>query len=135
LSLPTILITAEGSEKVAVEAFRLGVQDYLPKPIDPELLAQTIARSLSQSRLRREKEFLTAQLKDQVALQIVLSRVGRSVTSSLNLDEVLRRIVEASVLLTHAEEGFLALLDEGSGQLYLRAVKNITKTRSPSACR
>jgi diguanylate cyclase (GGDEF)-like protein/PAS domain S-box-containing protein len=51
------------------------------------------------------------------------------VTSSLNLDEVLRRIVEASVLLTHAEEGFLALLDEGSGQLYLRAVKNIAEDK------
>ena len=41
------------------------------------------------------------------------------------MDDVLRRIVEAGVLLTRADEGFLALLDHASGQLYLRAVKNI----------
>jgi diguanylate cyclase (GGDEF)-like protein len=60
----------------------------------------------------------------------VLARIGQSLTSTLELDEVLRRIVEAGVLLTQAEEGFLALLDEDSDQLYLRAVKNIDQTRS-----
>jgi len=130
LSVPTILITAEGSEHIAAEAFRLGVQDYLPKPIEADKLSKTISRVLTQSRLRRDKELLTQQLQEQLAQQAVLSRVGQSVTSSLNLDEVLRRIVEASVLLTHAEEGFLALLDEASGQLYLRAAKNIDQEKS-----
>jgi diguanylate cyclase (GGDEF)-like protein/PAS domain S-box-containing protein len=52
------------------------------------------------------------------------------VTSTLDIDEVLKRIVEAGVLLTQADEGFIALLDEGSGQLYLRAVKNIDEDKS-----
>jgi diguanylate cyclase (GGDEF)-like protein len=60
----------------------------------------------------------------------VLAKIGQSLTSTLELDEVLRRIVEAGVLLTQAEEGFLALLDEDSDQLYLRAVKNIDHARS-----
>ena len=55
----------------------------------------------------------------------MLYTVGQSVTSTLEVNEVLRRIVEAGVRLTRAEEGFLALLDENSSQLYLRAVKNI----------
>jgi PAS domain S-box-containing protein len=60
-----------------------------------------------------------------VAWLTPLSEVGKSVTSTLNLGEVLVRIVEAGVSLTRAEEGFLALLDKESGLLYLRAVKNM----------
>jgi diguanylate cyclase (GGDEF)-like protein/PAS domain S-box-containing protein len=124
-NIPAILSTAHGSEHVAVEAFRLGVQDYLPKPVDMYTLDAALTRALTESRLGREKAMLTAQLKEQVSWLSVLSRVSKSITSTLELDEVLRRIVEAGVFLTQAEEGFLALLDERSGQLYLRAAKNI----------
>ena len=128
--IPTVLITAEGSERIAVDAFRLGVQDYLIKPVDADSLSAAITRALSETRLRREKASLTARLKQQVTWLTALSKVGRSVTSSLELDEVLRRIVEAGVYLTQAEEGFLALLDTQSDQLYLRAVKNIDREQS-----
>jgi diguanylate cyclase (GGDEF)-like protein/PAS domain S-box-containing protein len=124
-NIPTILCTAHGSEQVAADAFRLGVQDYLTKPIDLEKLKEAINRALTETRLRRETANLTAQLQEQVAWLTALGQVGRSVTSTLDLDEVLRRIVDAGVFLTKAEEGFLALLDEQNGQLYLRAAKNI----------
>jgi diguanylate cyclase (GGDEF)-like protein/PAS domain S-box-containing protein len=124
-NIPTILSTAHGSEHVAVEAFRLGVQDYLPKPVDMYSLDAALTRALTETRLGREKAMLTEQLKEQVSWLTVLSKIGKSVTSTLDLDLVLRRIVEAGVFLTDAEEGFLALLEERSGRLYLRAAKNI----------
>jgi two-component system NtrC family sensor kinase len=130
LKVPTILTTAHGSEQVAVDAFRLGVTDYLVKPVDPDTLNDAITRSLTVSRLNQEKVRLTTQLKEQVSWLTVLYTVGQSVTSTLDIDEVLRRIVEAGVRLTRAEEGFLALLDEKSSLLYLRAVKNIDEERS-----
>ena len=123
--IPTILMTGHGSEQVAAEAFRLGVHDYLSKPLDESLLTEAITRSLSESRLQREKAILNSQLEEQVAWLTSLSKVGQSVTSTLELGEVLVRIVEAGVSLTKAEEGFLALLDKESGLLYLRAVKNM----------
>lgn len=125
LNVPTILFTGHGSVEVAVDAFRLGVQDYLDKGVEIDVLSASISRALTESRLRRETERLTAQLKDQVTWLTVLSKVGKSVTSTLDIDDVLKRIVEAGVLLTRSDEGFLALLDRSSGQLYLRAVKNI----------
>jgi len=128
--VPTIIITGHGSEKVAVEAFRLGVQDFLSKPVDTAALIDALNRGLTQTRLRREKEQLTSQLKEQVSWLMALARIGRSVTSTLETDEVLRRIVAAGVELTKAQEGFLALLDESSGRLYLRAVKNIDDQKS-----
>ena len=125
LNVPTILFTGHGSVEVAVDAFRLGVQDYLDKGVEIDVLSASISRALTETRLRKETERLTVQLKEQVTWLTVLSKVGKSVTSSLDIDDVLKRIVEAGVLLTRADEGFLALLDHASGQLYLRAVKNI----------
>ena len=129
-NIPTILITAHGSEQVVVDAFRLGVQDYLNKPVDIDILEMAISRALTESRLRTEKTRLTAQLNDQVSWLTVLSKIGQSVTSTLDVDNVLRKIVEAGVYLTRAEEGFLSLLDDKSSLLYLRAVKNIDEEKS-----
>jgi diguanylate cyclase (GGDEF)-like protein/PAS domain S-box-containing protein len=124
-SVPAILTTARGSERVGVDAFRLGVEDYLSKPIDPETLKNAISRILGQKNMREEKVKLTSQLEEQVAWLTTLSRVGQSLTSTLEVGEVLRRIVEAGVYLTKADEGFLALIDDQSGQLYLRDWKNM----------
>jgi len=128
-NIPSILFTAHGSEQIAIEAFRLGVQDYLTKPVDIDELSAAIARALTESRLRRETGRLTTQLKEQVSWLNILSKIGRSMTSTLDLDEVLKRIVDAGVYITQADEGFLALIDSTTNQLYLRAVKNIDEKK------
>ena len=46
-NIPAILTTAHGSEQVAVDAFRLGVQDYLNKPVGIDELKDAIPRALS----------------------------------------------------------------------------------------
>src|SRR3954466_7889442 len=38
LSLPIVMITGYGNEKTAIEATRLGVSDYLEKPVEPDEL-------------------------------------------------------------------------------------------------
>ncbi len=129
-NVPTILVTAQGSEQIAAESFRLGVQDYLTKPVDADRLSEAITRALAESRLRREKLILTNRLREQLTWQSVLTKIGQSLTSSLELDDVLRRIVEAGVQLTRAEEGFLALFDEHTDRLFLRAAKNIDHEKS-----
>jgi two-component system NtrC family sensor kinase len=45
--VPTILFTAHGSLEIAVDAFRLGVQDYLAKPVDVDSLSAAIAHALN----------------------------------------------------------------------------------------
>lgn len=123
--VPTIIITAHGSEQVAVEALRLGVQDFLIKPLDIDTLDAAITKALTETRLLRETERLNSELKERMVRQNMLMQVGRSVTSILRLDDVLCRIVEAGVSLTQAQEGFLALMEPGSNQLFLRAARNI----------
>lgn len=67
----------------------------------------------------------SAQFRQQVATLRTLSELGRSISSVLELNQVLNQIVEAATTLTSAEEGMLLLPDEDDKALYLRAKKGI----------
>jgi two-component system NtrC family sensor kinase len=129
--LPVILISTEGPEKILRAALRAGVADYVTKPFTPEDLLDAVRHALEGARARRERarqqieraaltETLTQQLKE---LETLIG-VGRNVTSVLDLDQVLAKVVEAAVALTRADEGSLLLLDERTGELTMRAAKN-----------
>ncbi|MBK7895716.1 MAG: response regulator [Candidatus Promineifilaceae bacterium] len=132
IEIPAILATAHGSEETAVAAFRLGIRDYVIKPFDADEISESVDRALRESRLQRERDQLVQQLMEsnsqlqRRAQELnVLYGVGKSVASSLDLEEVLHRVVEAAVYVVGAEEGSLMLLDEEQGELYIRASKNL----------
>ena len=122
--VPVVLMTAEGSERIAVAAFQMGVRDYLIKPFAPGDVANAIDRSLREWRLQREKEILLAQLQGQVRQLTVLHRVGKAVTAQLEATNLLERIVEAAVFLSNGDEGFVQLCEDKN--LVLRAAHNIS---------
>ena len=62
--LPVVMITAYGSEKIAIESLRKGANDYIAKPINHEELSMRVKENLEKSRLRCEKERLVATLKE-----------------------------------------------------------------------
>lgn len=124
-SIPVIMMTAYGSESIAVEAFRWGAKDYLIKPFTSEKVVDALERTLTETRLRREKDLLTRTLQQKLEELTVLSAVGKSVVSLMGLEELLNRIVEAAVYITKAEEGFLLLVDPEEKDLRLRAGKNL----------
>jgi two-component system NtrC family sensor kinase len=128
--VPVILMTAHGSEGVAVEAFRLGARNYLIKPFSEAEARVAIDSALRERRLNREKEQLTLNLQQRVQELTVLYSIGKSVSALLDLEELLVRIVEAGVYITHAEEGFLLLRDADADELYLRAAKNLGEARA-----
>lgn len=135
IEVPIIFMTSFGSEDLAVQAFRLGARDYLIKPFQPEQMRDAIERVLSEKRLRAERDMLVAQLQRanrQLQRQLqelnTLYSIGRSVTSQLDLQTVLTRVVEAAVFVARAEEGFLLLVEGESGDLVLRAAKNLDES-------
>ena len=130
-TLPVILMTAEGSETLAVEALRAGAADYLVKPFDAEHLLAALGRAMALG--RRSQDVLKVQAESRAGAQSLerrlheleaLAHIGRTVTAMLDLDQVLTTVVESAVGLTEAEEGSLLLLDEESGDLTMRASMN-----------
>lgn len=122
---PMILITAEGSEALAVEALRLGVSDYLIKPFDPDDLLHALKRVLAEHWTRQITEHVPEQLlQANILLEgrmrdlDTLVRIGKRVTGQLDLLEVLTQVVEAAVHIAAAEEGALLLVDHASGELF-----------------
>jgi signal transduction histidine kinase/GAF domain-containing protein len=73
---------------------------------------------------------VTQLLEHRVRELNTLHEIARAVTSVLDLESVLNRIVEAAVYLTNAEEGFLFLVDEETGDLTLRAGKGLGEKAS-----
>ncbi|WP_119069408.1 ATP-binding protein [Aggregatilinea lenta] len=128
IDLPFILITAEGSEEMAVQALRLGVNDYMIKPFNPDDLLSAMQRVLREHWTRQITRQIPAQLME-TNLQLeqrlheldTLVQIGKRVTSLLDLQEVLNQIVQAAVRLAKVERGNLLLVDEQSGELYLYA--------------
>lgn len=137
LQFPFILITAEGSEALAVEALRLGVNDYLIKPFEPDDLLQAAARVL--------REHWTRQITDHIPRQLLaanrqleqrlhdldtLVQLGQRVSSTLDLQPVLDHVVQAAKTITRAESSILLLAEDGSSDLYLYAATQLLADRA-----
>ncbi|HWI40650.1 MAG TPA: response regulator, partial [Verrucomicrobiae bacterium] len=86
---PVIMVTGNGSERVAVEALKAGAADYVVKDVEMgylELLPIVVAQVLSRQALQREKQEMLAAMRES--------------------EERYRRLVELSL------DG-IALLDHG----------------------
>lgn len=116
--IPVILMTFHGSEEVAVEVYRLGVRDYVKKPYTVDEMNLAIDHSLTEVRLRREKEALTERviqanrdLQSRLKELNVLYSVGKSVTELTNMTDLLPRIVDAAAQVTQAEESYIYIME------------------------
>jgi class 3 adenylate cyclase/DNA-binding response OmpR family regulator len=126
--IPVILITSYGSESVAVEVFRLGVRDYIPKPFTIDEMMDAIVNVLRISRLEQERDALFVQLQqtnDELAGRVreldTLYHVSKAVTTLQERDQLMERIVDAALYLTGAMDGQLVLLSaKGKPQTRIR---------------
>lgn len=118
LETPVILMTGYGSEKSAIEAFRLGIKDYLVKPFTIEEVGDTIERALLESRLRHDRERLVeklhraeAEMRRQIKEMRSLFLIGKSVTAQLSVEQVLDEALQGILDLTGAERATIWLPD------------------------
>ena len=64
-----VMITAHGSEKIAVEAMKNGADDYIPKPFDNDEIRLVVKRCLERTRLERENRLLIEQVQRQYGFE------------------------------------------------------------------
>src|ERR1039458_2892948 len=97
-----IMITAYGSEKIAVEAMKSGAYDYLPKPFEVDELRLVVERAFEHLTLTEENLRLKRQLvaEGQFGAMIGCSKVMRE------LYDLANRIAQAEVtVLIQGESG------------------------------
>ncbi len=73
----TILVTAQGSEREAVEAIKGGAYDYFKKPFEVEELMAVVGRALESVRLTAEVERLSSELHLSRSLIFVSQPMSR----------------------------------------------------------
>src|SRR5213595_811500 len=100
--LAVIMITAHGSEKIAVQAMKLGATDYVPKPFDNDELRVVVRRVAETVLLRREHRRLLAQVQGAFGFEQI---VGPS-PAMQRVFEVIEKVADADVtVLIRGESG------------------------------
>lgn len=130
--LPLLLVADQPDAGLLKRALQAGISDVLCAPTSEQDILDAVQHCVTQANRRRDSLSFEAQqnagaLNRQLSELEMLSRLGRSITASLDLDSVLTSIVDAAVQITGAEEGSLLLLDESTGELYVRAARNFNE--------
>jgi PAS domain S-box-containing protein len=98
-TIPIIIISGEGIFGNAIEALRLGADDYLMKPVnDLELLKHTVNNSLEKARLIRENHHYQTQLESLVDERTIeLQQANQKLT---DINTRLRNMVDSISLIS-----------------------------------
>lgn len=129
-----ILLTGFGSLESAIEAINKGVYDYLLKPVEYPQLELVIRRGLEKRRLGRAKSFLLTELQEKnLELQIRLDEInalyeaGQSLGSTIDLDELLDRIIYLATDVLRAKIGSIMLLDDNREYLTIASARGLNE--------
>jgi two-component system response regulator AtoC len=67
--IPVIVVTAHGSERIAVQTLKRGAYDYISKPFDNDEVAYSMVRACEMRRLRRRSERVA--LEEEAGLRVI----------------------------------------------------------------
>ncbi len=128
-STDVITITSYASTESAVEALRMGAQDYLTKPLDDlDIVTEVVSRTFENRRIIKENEHLNKELRTKAAALeasheriSMLNRIGQALHSILDYRELLTFIVQAVAAQLGSDRVSLMLYDGETGELKIEA--------------
>ncbi|HKI79562.1 MAG TPA: sigma-54 dependent transcriptional regulator [Ignavibacteriaceae bacterium] len=101
-NLPVIILSAQGSIEVAVEALRYGAFDYFPKPIDMQRLEPALKNAIKGYDLVKELESLKENVKKEYSFDNIISSDGKMQDVFKLVSKVLNNDI---TVLIHGESG------------------------------
>jgi two-component system NtrC family response regulator/two-component system response regulator HydG len=118
--LGVILVTAFGSIESAVEAMRIGADDYLPKPVDLYELRQRVMNLLERQQLKEEVTNLRQMLDKRYGFESI---IGRSAP--------MERLFDQMKLVAPTRSSVLIIGESGTGkELVANAIHRASPRRN-----
>jgi DNA-binding NtrC family response regulator len=119
-----ILITAHGSERMAVEAIKSGAHDYLSKPFELDELRLVVKNAFETVRLRRENRSLRRRIEME----------GAQRGSLLGASEAMKRVRAMIEKVAETDATILVRGESGTGkELVAREIHERSSTRRSGA--
>jgi two-component system response regulator AtoC len=115
-SLPVILLTAHGSERIAVRAMKTGAYEYVTKPFDIDEMGLVIDRALEARALRVQNRRLTAE-----------KALGRSIVGE---SPPMRRLLDAVTRIAPRDITVLVRGETGTGKELIAALLHAESRRA-----
>ncbi len=119
--IPVILVTGVGEARQKARGLRMGADDYVTKPFDPQEL---VARLNVVLRIRKSEQMLRRRNQELAAL----NEINRMISSTLDLDEVLTLALRGLERLVHARATAIVLNDEESSTWSIRTARSPVET-------
>ena len=116
--IPVIMITGLNSVMAKTRGLQIGAEDYITKPFDPQEL---LARVGVVMRIRRTENMLRQRNQELAALD----DINRTISSSLDLDEVLTSALSGLSQLVKADALAVVLNDDESDAWVIRAARTM----------
>jgi DNA-binding NtrC family response regulator len=118
--VPVIVITAHGSEKVAVDAMRAGASHYVPKPFDNDELRMVVGRELERTRIAREHSLLLERIARE-----------RGMGAMIGTGDAMRRVFDTIARVAETDLGVLVRGESGTGkELVAQAIHEASARRA-----
>jgi DNA-binding response OmpR family regulator len=122
-----VVVTGVVDVKSAVDAMKIGANDYLLKPFDRQTLATSLESILARRRLANERDRLLAENIEYMG-ERSLFESALSLFTWLSVDALAERLLEGLVSESGAQGGVLWLLEEDAqGPLRVRAAHGLVR--------
>jgi CheY-like chemotaxis protein len=123
---PVIFMSTQAMKDVPMEAFHLGVRDYLAEPFNAEEVEQVIDRALLETRLTRDGEILKGNLFTAEAVRITVITLSHYLNNYLTTLEGGLTLVEEALTQAPADPELVELIrNSRTSALGIQAVMKV----------